>query len=189
MKPYEALPDAVEWQGEQIRIDYSYAAVLAALDVLTDERMPPALQLRTALEILVIDEDYPEDPELLREIIRTAGFDQEPETHEPKVMDMEQDWPLIAAGFQQAYGIDLYADKTMHVVRFRALLQGLPKGTRIMDVVGIRAAEMPAPNKHNARQIAELSRLKARYALRGSEADIQRGLARMFELLEERAKK
>ena len=177
MKPYEALPDAVEWQGEQIRIDYSYAAVLAALDVLTDERMPPALQLRTALEILVIDEDYPEDPELLREIIRTAGFGQ------------EQDWPLIAAGFQQAYGIDLYADKTMHVVRFRALLQGLPKGTRIMDVVGIRAAEMPAPNKHNARQIAELSRLKAKYALRGSEADIQRGLARMFDLLEERAKK
>ena len=77
----------------------------------------------------------------------------------------------------------------MHIVRFRALLQGLPKGTRIMDVVGIRAAEMPAPNKHNARQIAELSRLKAKYALRGTEADIQRGLARMFDLLEERAKK
>jgi hypothetical protein len=103
-------------------------------------------------------------------------------------MDIEQDWPYICASFQQAYGIDLYADKSMHILRFQALLQGLPKDTKMAEVIGIRAAEIPQATKYNAKQIAELTRLKAVYALQGSEKDFQTGLAGLFDLLEARAK-
>lgn len=190
MKPYDLLPETVIWNDDEYHIDYSYAAVFAALDVLTDERMLPWLRLQTALEILVTDRDYPEDANLLREILRTAGFDSGTGVqHSPRYLDINQDWDMIVSAFLQAYGINLFVNKTMHIIEFRALLQGLPKNTRLMEVVGIRAAEIPAPNKHNAKQIAELTKLKAKYALRGSEADLQRGFENLFNLLSERAKK
>jgi hypothetical protein len=76
----------------------------------------------------------------------------------------------------------------MHILRFQALLQGLPKGTKMAEIIGIRSAEIPVADKHNAKQIAELTRLKAIYALQGSEQDFQHGLAGLFELMEARAK-
>ena len=104
-------------------------------------------------------------------------------------MDNEQDWPYICAAFQQAYGIDLYADKGIHILRFQALLQSLPKDTKLVEIIGIRAAKIPKATKNNADQIAELSRLKAIYALRGTEKDFQSGLAGLFDLLEAEAKR
>jgi hypothetical protein len=55
-------------------------------------------------------------------------------------------------------------------------------------VIGIRAAKIPTANKHNADEIARLTRLKTIYALQGTEKDFQTGLAGLFELLEARAK-
>ena len=103
-------------------------------------------------------------------------------------MDIEQDWPYICAGFLQAYGVDLYADKSMHILQFQALLQGLPGDTKLSEIIGIRAAEIPAATKYNSKEIARLTRLKALYALRGKGKDLQTGLAGLFELLEARAK-
>jgi hypothetical protein len=103
-------------------------------------------------------------------------------------MDIEQDWGFICAGFQQAYGIDLYSDKTMHIMRWQALLQGLPKGTKLMDIINIRAMPIPEANKHNADQIAEITRLKALYALKSTANNFQTGLGGLFDLLEARAK-
>ena len=71
-------------------------------------------------------------------------------------MDIGQDWPYICAAFQQAYGIDLYADKSLHILRFRALLQAIPKSTKLSEIIGIRAMKVPAPNRHNQEQIAEI---------------------------------
>jgi hypothetical protein len=106
----------------------------------------------------------------------------------PQYMDIEQDWPFICAGFQQAYGIDLYSDKSMHIIRWQALLQGLPKDTKLMDIIGIRAMDVPEPNKHNAKQIAEINRLKAQYALKNTAVNFETGLGGLFDLLEARAK-
>ena len=127
-------------------------------------------------------------PELLRAVYDLIKDDR-PKSTGPKYLDIEQDWPYICAAFQQAYGIDLYADKGIHILRFQALLQSLPKDTKLIEIIGIRAAKIPTANKHNADQIAELSRLKAQYALRGTEKDFQSGLASLFDLLEAEAKR
>ena len=186
MKPYEGLPDEVEHEGRVYSVDMSYAVFFAVADILKDERLTPEQQVRLALN-LFIGEDAPADPELLRQVYDLIKDDR-PKQNGPKYMDIEQDWPYICASFQQAYGIDLYTDKTMHILRFQALLQCLPKGTRMMDVIEIRAAEIPPANKHNAKRIAELTRLKAQYALRGTEKDFQTGLGSLFDLLEARAR-
>ena len=186
LRPYERLPEAVEYGGEVYSLDLSYGAFFAACDALEDTRMHPALRIETALRILVKD-PHPVDPGLLQAVIDLVRDDQ-PKPAGPRTMDIGQDWPYICAAFQQAYGIDLYADKSLHILRFRALLQAIPKSTRLSEIIGIRAAKIPAPNRHNQEQIAELMRLKSLYALRGSGASLQEGLGRLFQLLKSGAK-
>jgi hypothetical protein len=187
MKPYDRLPDAVEYDGQTYAVDLSYPVFFAAADILGDDRLTGMQQIRLIVD-LFIGPEAPADPELIRAIYDLLKDNRPKPPDGPKYMDIEQDWPYICASFQQAYGINLYADKSMHILRFQALLQGLPKGTKMADIIGIRSAEIPVADKHNAKQIAELTRLKAIYALQGSERDFQHGLAGLFELMEARAK-
>lgn len=185
MKPYEALPDTIEYEGEVYRLDLSYAVFFSVADVLQDDRLMSGQKLETALDLFVVD-PHPLSDKLLSSIYDLLKSDR-PKSGE-NYMDVEQDWPYICAGFQQAYGIDLYSDKSMHILRWQALLQGLPKDTKLMDIIGIRAMKIPEPNKHNAEQIAEITRLKAMYALKSTANNFQNGLGGLFDLLEARAK-
>lgn len=186
MKPYDALPTSVDFNDQQYALDLSYSAFFAVADVLSDDRLMYGQKLTTALDLFVI-EDHPEDPELLRAIYDLIKDDR-PKMDGPSYMDIEQDWPFICAGFQQTYGIDLYADKSIHILRWQALLQGLPKSTKLMDIIGIRSAEIPKPTKDNGKQIAELTRLKAVYALRKNAKDFQTGLGGLFDMLTAQAR-
>ena len=188
MKPYEILPEEIEHDGKTYRLDLSYAAVFAAADALADERLTPDIKLRTALEILV-PVKHPDDPKLLTAIFDLIKDERPRPKQDRKLMDIEQDWGFVCAGFQQAYGIDLYQDKTIHIVRFRALLEGLPKETKLSEIIGIRGADIPAQTKYNQKQIADLTRLKTLYALRGSETSFQEGLERLYKMLSARAVK
>lgn len=186
MKPYDALPTSVDFKDQQYALDLSYSAFFAVADVLDDDRLMYGQKLATALDIFVVD-DHPEDPELLQAIYDLIKDDR-PKMDGPSYMDIEQDWPFICAGFQQTYGIDLYADKSIHILRWQALLQGLPKSTKLMDIIGIRSAEIPKPTRDNGKQIAELTRLKAVYALRKNAKDFQTGLGGLFDMLTAQAR-
>ena len=186
MRPYEDLPTSVDYNGQTNALDLSYAVFFAVADVLDDDRLMYGQKLATALDLFVVG-DHPEDPELLSAIYDLLKDDR-PRFDGPTYMDIEQDWPYICAGFQQTYGIDLYADKTIHILRWQALLQGLPKNTKLMDIIGIRAADIPKPTKDNAKQIAELNRLKAMYALKRNAVDFQTGLGGLFDLLAAQAR-
>lgn len=185
MRPYDRLPEAVEYQDRIYPLNLSYAAVIAAGDALDDRRLDGQTRLDAALEILVRGQ-HPSDPGLLQAVLDLLRDDRKPPDG-PKTLDIRQDWDYICAAFQQAYGIDLYADKTLHILRFRALLQAIPKDTKLAEIIGIRAAPIPTPNKYNQKQIAELTRLKGLYALRGDESSFQDSLARLFDLLSARA--
>ncbi len=185
MKPYDLLPSTVDYEGATYDLDLSYSVFFAVADVLADDRLMNGQKLKIALDMFVT-QDHPISNGLLSSIYDLLKDDR-PKYGGPSYMDITQDWPYICAGFMQAYGIDLYHDKDMHILQWQALLQGLPKNTKLMDIIGIRAMEMPEPNKHNAKQIAELSRLKAQYALKGSLKDFQTGLGGLFDLLEARA--
>ena len=186
LRPYEALPEELEYDGTVYRLDLSYAAFVAAVDALQDEQLAPALRLETALGVLVEGPEPPLSSGLLEAILALIRDDR-PKPPGPVTMDITQDWDYICAAFLQAYGIDLYSDKSIHILRFLALLRAIPKNTKLAEIIGIRAAEIPAPNKHNQKQIAELTRLKALYALKSS-GGLQEGWAKLFRMLEARAK-
>lgn len=183
MKPYEPLPSTVEYKGETYKLDLSYSVFFAVADVLNDDRLMVYQKLELALDLFVTD-PHPVDDGLLTAIYDLLK-DDKPKSGET-YMDIEQDWGFICAGFQQAYGIDLYRNKDMHILQWQALLQGLPKGTKLVDIIGIRAMEIPEPTKHNAKQIAEITRLKALYALK-TVNNFETGLGGLFDLLEARA--
>lgn len=78
-----------------------------------------------------------------------------------RAYDYDEDAPLIAAAFQQAYGIDLTAAH-LHWWRFRALFDGLPADCRICKIMEYRTMdtrELPPTKRRH------YERLKARYAL------------------------
>ena len=185
MKPYEPLPSTVEYEGNTYNLDMSYAVFFAVSDVLKDDRLMNGQKVELALDMFVLD-PHPVAQDLLSSIYDLLKDDR-PKNGE-SYMDIEQDWPYICAGFQQAYGIDLYSDKSMHILRWQALLQGLPKETKLMDIIGIRAMPIPEANKHNAKQIAEINKLKAQYALKKTANNFETGLGGLFDLLEARAK-
>ena len=185
MKPYERLPDSVVYQDHEYSLDLSYTAFFVVSEVMQDIRLMYHQKLEFALDTFVT-EPHPCDAELLTEIYKLLKDDR-PKANSPTYISIEQDWPYICAGFMQAYGINLYENKDMHILQFQAFLQGLPKETKLMDIIGIRAAEIPEANKHNSKQIAELTRLKAMYAIQGTENDFKLGLGNLFEMLKARA--
>ena len=65
MKPYDGLPDSVEYNGVVYDVDLSYGVFFAVADALKDDRLTVIQQIRLALDMF-IGEDAPLDPDLLR---------------------------------------------------------------------------------------------------------------------------
>lgn len=78
-----------------------------------------------------------------------------------RTMDFEQDAGLIYAGFLQAYGIDLYAERNRLDWRiFLELVRGLPEGTEFSRVVKIRCTDIPERTKGNEKYVDSLIKAK-----------------------------
>lgn len=178
MTLYGELPYSVDLDGKTYPIHPEWPNVLAAIDAMSDEELTDAMQVETALGLLVVG-PCPLSARLLKAIFETLN--PNPKPHKEKVMDFRQDWALIYAGFRQAYGIDLFAEQDMHWMQFTALLQGLPNSTMLSRVMEIRA--MKVPTKASPEYRARIAQLKAEYALKTS-APVQSGLMALFKSLE-----
>lgn len=98
-----------------------------------------------------------------------------------KLFDFKQDAAFIYAAFLQIYNIDLLKQHNKMDWRiFYALFLGLPKSTKLADVIDIRAQPIPKTTKHNSKQVAALIRAKKAVELkltaREREEQIQNGL-------------
>lgn len=87
---------------------------------------------------------------------------QEDGVKQQKVFDILKDFNFIYAGFMQAYGINL-REVTMHWFTFMALLDGLPSGTKLSDVMSIRSKKIE--NWMKPEDVREISRMKQLYSL------------------------
>lgn len=71
------------------------------------------------------------------------------------------DAPYIVAAFQQAYGIDLTAER-VHWFRFRALFAALPEDTLMAKIMGWRTMDL---SEYEGSMRAHYASLKERFAL------------------------
>ena len=171
MNIYDEYPETVEVDGVTYRLNLAYDRVLRVLDY-ADLDLPPSDRLAVQCAwLLAEDEDLPQSPQTQAKIIKVV-FDLLPkpaEKHTERFIDFHQDAALIRSAFFRI-GVDLIHDR-IHILQFLELLADLPSDTALMRTVEIRQRPIPAPNKHNAEQIAALQKAKARVAIRMSEEE------------------
>lgn len=183
---YEKWPSRVFVEGKNRRLRTDFASVLHALDVLKNEEFSAQERAAAANTLL-----YHRPPKNAAEGVERALavlVPQQKGGSDVRTMDLLQDSGLIYAAFWQSYGIDLKRErKRLHFCAFLALLDGLPDGTRLSDIVQIRTAEIPAPNKNNAQSRAKLLQMKTRYALKQTEKErreqLEAGLAKIAQAM------
>ena len=185
MKPYETYPTSIKRKDRTYDLNLSFKAVFLCLEIFNDEQLEDEDKIILALDILIKGE-HPRDPDLLEAILYLLKPKTPADPSEEKTIDVIEDYDYIVSSFRQAYQIDLVKEN-IHYQEFITLLNGLPEGTKIVDVVRIRTMKIPQPNEYNKEQIADIIRLKNKYALQGTKPKFDDGLASLFNSLKGRA--
>lgn len=192
MKLTDRLNDSIEYNGKLIELQLYFDTVLRSFELWQDDELSDEEKVDVFLEMFVDNIDDIEDMvihekvRLVNVIIERFILEQqemeqqvaskaEGSTANKKLYDMEKDAQFIYASFLYDYGIDLFEQHgKLHWRKFKALFNSLSKDSKFMEVVGIRAADIPKPNKYNQKERQRLIDLKRLYRLEGSEtvADI-----------------
>ena len=163
--------DHVEVGDYSIPINNSHKAYIVALKILRSKDIFEEDKAEALLPLL-FKEPIPQGLENEAIIAYFELFAEKKKTgkHET-TFDIVQDADYIFAGFMQVYGIDL-DECDMKVEKFIALLKGLPSDTKLSEIIRIRTMEVPKATKYNAKQIADIIKAKAEFALdKGNEGD------------------
>lgn len=178
MTVYEPYPDRVTVNGREILLDLSYDRVLMAFDILGMYELTTLDRFETVCRILIRSpEDIPQDLSgmaiVLSEILKLFPSNAE---QADKTIDFHQDAALIRSAFFRI-GIDLTKEK-INIFQFLELLGDLPKDTALMRVIDIRTRPIPKVTEENRDQVAELQRLKQKFAIRLSDEERLRNFAK-----------
>lgn len=170
MNIYDPYPDSVELDGRTYALDMDFSRVLRVLDIQEDPTLTTADRIELQACLLLADpRDCPAETNDQARLIEAAIslLPKNEKTAEARFIDFHQDAPMIRSAFFRI-GVDLTRDR-LHINQFLELLGDLPSDTALMRIIEIRRKPIPKPNKHNAEQIAELQKAKARVALKLSE--------------------
>lgn len=168
--------------GRRYFCDLSFNAVLDALRALSDDCMHDADKLDFCIWRLVRGHVPKSKKEKLLEAILDSIAGEKSDG--PRCLDFEQDADAIRSGFRQAYGIDLERERgRLPWVTFLALLQNLPKETRMAEIIETRLRPIPAPTKYNAQEIAALTKAKVAVALKTIQGESAGTWNSMFDSL------
>jgi len=186
--------DTITVGGEQFSLDLSFGTVLRFFELMEDSGLEDWQKIPIAAGLLLTnDEDASkvDDWELIKayEFVQAIsdkffrdGDKEERVDRLGNVLPSSKSTPeqnycfkhdaeYIYASFMQAYRIDLIEErKTLHWVKFKALLNGLPDGTKFREVLGIRTRELPT-GKGTEKERKNLKELKKHYALPGKEVE------------------
>ncbi|MGN0747657.1 MAG: Gp15 family bacteriophage protein [Aristaeellaceae bacterium] len=177
MKLHERPCRALRVGRMRYRLRLTFDRVLRAMEAAQDPALNDRDRQRVMLRLMV-RHPRPMGPRRQAALLQAILAQLEPEETSrpgPPLLSLTQDAPLIRGAFRQAYGIDLTQDR-LHWSVFRELFSALPTGTRLADVIAIRARPMPPPTKTNARERQQLMAAKAEVALRLSDEEKARAL-------------
>lgn len=134
-----------------------------------DTSVPEKAKVSLALGIWFGDEipkgvDLGEVIDAMLDFYRCGKVDTGTGEESEQLFSYTHDYDLIFAAFLSEYGIDLLDPGTrLHWWRFRAMLAALPSECQLMQVIGYRAAKIPAKCDPEYRR--HLLKMKRAYAL------------------------
>lgn len=168
-------PDYLEVAGSRIPIDPSFRTVLAWIRVVERSDWDPVQKALVGIRLFVGNEaEIPDDHlvELHQKIqdfvLRGEKVDEQKKKRGPEVFSLSIDSGRILAAFLQVYRINLRTAR-IHWWVFCELLEGLPGGTRLAEVIDIR--RRPMVKGMTPAQRNELTEAKRRYAINDTNKD------------------
>ncbi len=173
-----APKDYILYKGQEYPFHPYFNRVLVLLsEVFTSELLTDREKISITIESL---SEAPDCQDVF-ELILLELFPKQKKTNKPKSMDFEQDADLIYAGFRQAYGIDLFAERNKMDWRiFQALVKGLPESTEFSRVVKLRNTKIPKRTKNNSDYVDSLREAKQSVALKEPEEEKKKRMAQKW---------
>ena len=188
------LPDTIEVKGKEYKINLSFNRVLSVLDLLKDDNWSTDEAYDIIFDWLVAktakNGGIAERMAVVEAIFENYLVSEDSsDSKKPPVLSFSQDAKYIYAAFWEAYGINLFKEQDrLSWWEFTALLSSMPGDTRLSQIVGIRAMDVPAFDGKNGAEIDRITKLKAEYAIRNSELpSSQEGLNDIFDMLKAQA--
>lgn len=190
------LANEVQIEDEKYTIDMAFDNILRFIQLLGDKKVTEEDKIETGIKIL-LDEDLDYEPVVLYKIFKQLLeiiFDADSEeTKEDIVYDLAgdplpaefqkkekeyysltEDAQYIFSSFKHYYNIDLFEEQgELDWRKFKAYLNDLGSDTKFSEVVKIRMMEIPADATEAEKN--DIRKLKAAYALEGSQNDIENG--------------
>ena len=171
---YRKIDDDFYIDGKKYTLNASFDNILKVIELSNDD-FSGVTKLVTMVTMLFGEQLEGYDLKELKEIMdvvlqeyidskHQAEYDDlgnevpQPETGEDKrLMDIDHDADAIYSSFMQAYGIDLHKELgQMHWYTFKALLNGLPEGTRMREIISIRGYKKPSKSDNHHIQMLKL---------------------------------
>ena len=168
----DALPETVEVDGREFFIDTDFRTCIIFEKVLMQHGKDEDL-VQNVLSLFYPEEAPPDMGKAIAEIMNlyrcgepeksaTSRKNGEVSLRPKLIYDYEYDAPYIYAAFLSQYGIDLNAIDYLHWWKFQALFKGLESHTKIVEIMGYRAADVgKITNKKERERISKLQRIYA----------------------------
>ncbi len=184
---------SVEFWGKRFDFDLSFDRVLAVYEIIETEELDETELVEVALKILVKN-SVDNLPLSLKKVLLNHIFikhinGEEKRSGGKPSMSYTKDAAYIYASFMQAYGMDLTKERgRLSWSKFKALVEGLPAGSKLREVIEIRSRKIPKRTKHNSEEIKNLIALKRHYALKTKiNNNYQEGATALFNILKAQA--
>ena len=171
--------DNVIIDGTEYMVNASFDKMLRVFDLMGDKTVSDTVRINAAIEILICNQtdgmEIIQKHILLHSILEHYSTKESsektnvdlqgnplPEKEHGEVYKINYDGDIIYAAFMQAYGIDLIQEQgKMHWFKFCALLKGLPKDTKFVEICGYRSWEKPSRKDTYEKKMMKLKELYA----------------------------
>lgn len=172
---YEALPNAIEIDGQEYEINSDFRSCLKIITAFEDGELTDVEKQMILIKIL-----YKEVPVSLEQAILkgikflNGGKDEAKEESGPRLYSFEQDASYIMAAFKQTHNIDLdTAD--LHWWKFMALFMDLGPDTTFSNLVSLRkrikTGKATKEERQAAREIWDIFNIPEHHTIEEREAE------------------
>lgn len=200
MRLTDSFDDTLQYGDVTFHLNLAFDRVLKAYEILENDIFDKVEKVHVLWQLFVRNHDsvpvaFEHKNYFVREIFKQhlekEQTSVESEGDKP-LFDLHKDAGYIYASFLYDYNMDLFEQQgELHWKKFLALINGLSDDSKFKEVVGIRGAKVPAPNKHNKEERDRIIKLKRIYALEGvarSNDDLEAEFTSVFEALKNSAK-
>lgn len=162
----EKLDEELIYNNKKIKLTLWFNRVLKAFELLEDEDYEDYEKVEILFKMFckTTSNFNIQDKEKIIKIIFDNYITQDKKKRQEKqelVLSFKYDANYVYASFMHQYKIDLEEQiDCLRWEKFITLFQGLHKDTIIKQIMNIRSMEIPKPDKHNAKQRAEIIKLK-----------------------------